>query len=67
MADKIKKPVIFLAFANDRDDTVGYLRNLPPKHEIGQLESSAFGAIEDPTRHVELQTLQRTTEEEFRT
>jgi hypothetical protein len=24
-----KKPVIFLAFANDRDDTVGYLRNLP--------------------------------------
>lgn len=23
------KPVIFLAFANDRDDTVGYLRNLP--------------------------------------
>ncbi len=29
MADKFKKPVIFLAFANDRDDTVGYLRNLP--------------------------------------
>ncbi len=29
MADTIKKPVIFLAFANDRDDTVGYLRNLP--------------------------------------
>ncbi len=23
------RPVIFLAFANDRDDTVGYLRNLP--------------------------------------
>ena len=23
------KPVIFLAFANDRDDTVNYLRNLP--------------------------------------
>ena len=23
------KPVIFLAFANDRDDNVGYLRNLP--------------------------------------
>jgi len=23
------KPVIFLAFANDRDDAVGYLRNLP--------------------------------------
>ena len=29
MADQTKKPVIFLAFANDRDDTVGYLRNLP--------------------------------------
>lgn len=29
MADKTKKPVIFLAFANDRDDTVQYLRNLP--------------------------------------
>lgn len=26
---KCNKPVIFLAFANDRDDTVGYLRNLP--------------------------------------
>lgn len=24
-----EKPVIFLAFANDRDNTVGYLRNLP--------------------------------------
>ncbi|MEK6261073.1 MAG: AAA family ATPase [Planctomycetota bacterium] len=29
MADTTKKPVIFLAFANDRDDTVNYLRNLP--------------------------------------
>lgn len=29
MADKTRKPVIFLAFANDRDDTVHYLRNLP--------------------------------------
>ena len=29
MADAANKPVIFLAFANDRDDTVGYLRNLP--------------------------------------
>jgi hypothetical protein len=29
MADVTSKPVIFLAFANDRDDTVGYLRNLP--------------------------------------
>lgn len=29
MADEPKKPVIFLAFANDHDDTVGYLRNLP--------------------------------------
>ena len=29
MADTTHKPVIFLAFANDRDDTVGYLRNLP--------------------------------------
>lgn len=29
MAGASKKPVIFLAFANDRDDTVGYLRNLP--------------------------------------
>jgi hypothetical protein len=29
MSDSTNKPVIFLAFANDRDDTVGYLRNLP--------------------------------------
>jgi hypothetical protein len=29
MSDTTSKPVIFLAFANDRDDTVGYLRNLP--------------------------------------
>lgn len=29
MTDTTKKPVIFLAFANDRDDTIGYLRNLP--------------------------------------
>ncbi|MGZ0164809.1 MAG: CHAT domain-containing protein [Planctomycetales bacterium] len=29
MTDTTSKPVIFLAFANDRDDTVGYLRNLP--------------------------------------
>ena len=27
--DEIPKPVIFLAFANDRDDRVRYLRNLP--------------------------------------
>ena len=29
MPEKIRKPVILLAFANDRDDTVNYLRNLP--------------------------------------
>ena len=29
MPDHSNKPVIFLAFANDRDDSVGYLRNLP--------------------------------------
>lgn len=29
MADTTKQPIIFLAFANDRDDTVGYLRKLP--------------------------------------
>lgn len=29
MTDIRSKPVIFLAFANDRDDTIGYLRNLP--------------------------------------
>jgi len=29
VSNTITKPVIFLAFANDRDDTVGYLRNLP--------------------------------------
>lgn len=29
MTDNRNKPVIFLAFANDRDDSVGYLRNLP--------------------------------------
>lgn len=29
MSDQTSKPIIFLAFANDRDDTVNYLRNLP--------------------------------------
>ncbi len=29
MSTSAQRPVIFLAFANDRDDTVGYLRNLP--------------------------------------
>lgn len=29
MSDTDHKPIIFLAFANDRDDAVGYLRNLP--------------------------------------
>ncbi len=29
MHDTTNNPIIFLAFANDRDDTVGYLRNLP--------------------------------------
>lgn len=29
MTDTTNKPVIFLAFTNDCDDTVGYLRNLP--------------------------------------
>lgn len=29
MPDRSQKPVIFLAFANDRLDDVGYLRNLP--------------------------------------
>ena len=29
MPDTNNKPVIFLAFANDRDDNIGYLRNLP--------------------------------------
>ena len=29
MTNTTSKPVIFLAFANDRDNTVGYLRNLP--------------------------------------
>ncbi|MEO8496167.1 MAG: CHAT domain-containing protein, partial [Planctomycetota bacterium] len=29
MRDTANTPVIFLAFANDRDDTIGYLRNLP--------------------------------------
>jgi len=29
MSVSAQRPVIFLAFANDRDDTVGYLRNLP--------------------------------------
>lgn len=28
MSAAISTPVIVLAFANDRDDTVGYLRNL---------------------------------------
>lgn len=29
MSETTNRPVIFLAFANDHDDTVGYLRNLP--------------------------------------
>lgn len=29
MADTTQRPVIFLAFANDRDDSICYLRNLP--------------------------------------
>ncbi len=29
MPDTTHKPVILLAFANDRDDTIGHLRNLP--------------------------------------
>ncbi len=29
MAARTNRPVIFLAFANDRDDKAGYLRNLP--------------------------------------
>ncbi len=29
MTDSSNKPVVFLAFANDQDDRVGYLRNLP--------------------------------------
>jgi len=29
MPTQNKKPIIFLAFANVRDDTVPYLRNLP--------------------------------------
>lgn len=29
MPSEAKKPVIFLAFANERNDQVGYLRNLP--------------------------------------
>jgi len=29
MTGTTDKPVVFLAFANDRDDNVGYLRNLP--------------------------------------
>ena len=31
MAEMTNIPLIFLAFANDRDDNVGYLRNLPDK------------------------------------
>lgn len=35
MADTTPRPVIILAFANDRDNTIGYLRNLPV--EAGRL------------------------------
>jgi len=39
------KPIIFLAFANDRDDRVGYLRNLPEEakriQEVLERASSA--------------------------
>ena len=46
MADKTKKPVIFLAFANDRDDMVNYLRNLPEKaRQIREPLQRAAGRI----------------------
>jgi len=39
------KPVIFLAFANDRDDTVRYLRNLPAElRQIREVLESAKSA-----------------------
>ena len=34
MPEISSRPVIFLAFANDRDDTVGYLRNLPDEARL---------------------------------
>ena len=34
MGTTTSKPVIFLAFANDRCDTVGYLRNLPEEARL---------------------------------
>ena len=37
------KPIIFLAFANDRDDRVGYLRNLP--EEARRIRNTLDGAV----------------------
>jgi hypothetical protein len=34
MAETTKRPVIFLALANDGDVTVGYLRNLPDEARL---------------------------------
>jgi WD40 repeat protein len=42
MNTRIYKPVIFLAFANDRDDTVRYLRNLPA--ELRQIRAALGSA-----------------------
>ena len=45
MADTTQMPVIFLAFANDRDNTVNYLRNLP--EEARQIRETLLRARRD--------------------
>ena len=50
MADTINKPAIFLAFANDRDDTIGYLRNLPDEaRRLPRKSDDAFRARAERT------------------
>ena len=61
MANTTLKPVIFLAFANDRDDTVGYLRNLPD--EARKLRDALRPAEQDGL--CEVQALQNCTAEDI--
>lgn len=54
MVEKFAKPVILLAFANDRDNTIGYLRNLPD--EARQLRDILEAAEQSGLCEVEVRT-----------
>jgi hypothetical protein len=49
MPDPGNRPVIFPAFANDRDDTVGCPRNLPEEAPVQQAEARG---ISDELQHL---------------